>query len=97
MHGHEPFDRAEALGLAGEDLVRRPAATRLQHGVALHQVDRLNLQRVIGPMEVVDQEGEGGRIDADQASLDLGLAPNLNGGHERDQQRDQPETDRSGG
>jgi len=44
-------------------------------------------------VEVVDQEGERGGVDPDEAARDLSLASNLDRGDESNQQGDQPDAD----
>jgi hypothetical protein len=79
----------------GEHLVGRRAVACLQRGLTLLEVRLFGEQRVVGPVQVVDEEGERRGIDPDQASHHLRLAANLNRGHRGDQQRDHPDADRS--
>jgi hypothetical protein len=44
-------------------------------------------------VQIVDQERKRGRVDADQAPLDLGLAADLDRRHHGDEKRDQPDAD----
>ncbi len=83
------------LRLVGQDLVRRAGLPRLQRRAEVHQVCLLRGERLVGAVQVVDQERERRRVDADEAPFDLGLAADLDGGDERDQQRDQPDAQAS--
>ena len=93
MHWHQAFRGTQAIGLVGQHLVRGGVAARLEGRLSLGQVGRFRLQGVVGTVEIVDEECESGRVGADEAALDLGLAADLHRGDQRDQQGDQPDAD----
>src|SRR5205085_1439514 len=67
----------------------------LKGALLLGQVGDLNLERVVRLVELVDRERQRGWISSLQAALHLDLAPKLDRGDERDQQRDHPNGDRA--
>ena len=97
MNRHQAFGCPQTVGLVGKHLVRSVVAAGSQRGLLLRQVGGFRLQRVVGAMEVVDEECERGGVGAGEAAFDLRLAPDLDGGHQRNEQGDEPDADRAAG
>jgi hypothetical protein len=91
---HQAFGRPKSIRLVGQNLIGSRARAAGQHVLTLAQRDLFRVQGIVGPVKVVDQECKRGGIGADEAAHDLSLAADLDGGHDRDQQRDDPDADR---
>jgi len=93
VHGNQPFDGAKPVRLALQHLVGGAALARLKPRAEAREICLLSIQGVVGPMQVVDEEREGGGVGPDQAALHLSLAAELNRGDQSNQERDQPHAD----